>query len=72
MHYRALEQASEDINYLDLAGVQNVLDVGGGSAAFSMELAKIKKEITATVFDLPEVIPLTQKYISNAGLSEKD
>lgn len=71
MHYRALDQAPEDISYLDLAGVQNVLDVGGGSAAFSMEFVKIKKEITATVFDLPEVIPLTQKYISNAGLSEK-
>jgi len=71
MHYRALNQAPEDIGYMNLNGVKNVLDVGGGSAAFSMEFVKAKRDITATVFDLPDVIPLTQKYIANAGLSEK-
>jgi precorrin-6B methylase 2 len=71
MHYRASKQAEEDVKYLDLSGAKNVLDLGGGSGAYALEFVKAKKEITATVFDLPEVIPLTQKYISDAGLSGK-
>ncbi len=70
MHYRALKQAREDIGYLDLNGVKKVLDVGGGSAAFSMEFVKRNNGIIAVVFDLPDVIPLTQKYIAKAGLSK--
>ncbi len=45
-----------------------MLDVGGGSAAFSMEIVKKNPSIKAAVFDLPHVIPLTKKYVSEAGL----
>lgn len=71
MHYRAFKQAPEDIGHLDLTGVKTVLDVGGGSSAFSMEFVKAKDDIKAVVFDLPDVVPLTEKYISRAGLSER-
>jgi predicted O-methyltransferase YrrM len=71
MHYRASRQAKEDISKLNLKNVKNVLDLGGGSGAYAIEFVKVKKQITAIVFDLPDVIPLTQKYISDAGLSDK-
>jgi 2-polyprenyl-3-methyl-5-hydroxy-6-metoxy-1,4-benzoquinol methylase len=47
-----------------------VLDVGGGSAAFSMEIVKKNSAIKAAVLDLPHVIPLTKKYVSEAGLMD--
>lgn len=71
MHYRAVKQASEDINMIDLSGVRNVLDLGGGSGAYAMNFANSSKDIAAAVFDLPEVIPLTEKYLEKSGLKDK-
>ncbi len=71
MHYRAIRQAPADIKMIDLTNVKTVLDLGGGSAAYAMAFVKAKPEIKAVVFDLPDVIPLTEKYISDAGLSDK-
>lgn len=71
MHYRASSQAEEDIKYLNLTDVKNVLDLGGGSGAYAIEFVKANKEINATVFDLPDVIPITEKYIAESGLSGK-
>lgn len=71
MHYRASKQAPGDISLIDLSGVRNVLDLGGGSGAYAMEFVKSVKEINATVFDLPDVIPLTEKYLKAAGLVER-
>ena len=71
MNYRAVKQVPGDISMLDLTEVRTVLDVGGGSGAYSMGFVKAKKDISAVVFDLPDVIPLTQKYIAEAGLEGK-
>jgi SAM-dependent methyltransferase len=67
MHMRAMRQAPEIISMLDLNGVENVLDVGGGPGTFSFAFVDAKKGLKATVFDLPNVIPLTQKYIAGEG-----
>lgn len=71
MHYRGVKQARIITSMLNLNGVQKMLDVGGGSAAFSMELVKKIPSLQATVFDLPHVIPLTKKYVEQEGLSSK-
>ena len=71
MHYRALKQVPGDIDMLDLTNVHSVLDFGGGSGAYSIGFVRAKKDIAAVVFDLSDVVPLTQKYISNAGLQDK-
>lgn len=71
MHYRASREAPKDLNNLDLTGVKCVLDLGGGSGAYAMQFIKLKKDIKATVFDLPDVIPLTLKYISANGFEGK-
>ena len=69
MHQRASAQAPRIVRLIDFSGVKKTLDIGGGSGAFSIEFAKAKKDIRATVFDLPGVIPLTRKYVEKAGLS---
>jgi precorrin-6B methylase 2 len=70
MHWRAVRNAGEIISLIDLSGVSKVLDVGGGSGAYAMAFVKADPNIRATVFDLPGVVPLTQGYIQQAGLSE--
>jgi precorrin-6B methylase 2 len=71
MHGRAKAEAPIVVGKIDLTGVSRVLDVGGGSGAFSMSFVRAKEDLKATVFDLPNVLPLTRRYIEEAGFSEK-
>jgi 3-hydroxy-5-methyl-1-naphthoate 3-O-methyltransferase len=69
MHGRARQTAADVVAALDLDGVSRVLDVGGGSGAYAMAFARARRGISAVVFDLPNVIPLTRMYISQEGLA---
>lgn len=71
MHWRAQGQAGELVAALDLSGVFRLLDVGGGSGAFAMAFCRAKEDLSAVVFDLPSVTPLTEGYVAGAGLSER-
>jgi len=71
MHWFAGLRANHVIDLIDLSGVSRVLDVGGGSGAYSMAFVRKKKGVTAQVFELPNVIPLTEKYIREANLAGK-
>lgn len=71
MHYRGVHQGKILSMMIDLTDVKTMLDVGGGSAAFSMEIVKRNSSISAVVLDLPKVIPLTKKYVSETGLIDK-
>jgi ubiquinone/menaquinone biosynthesis C-methylase UbiE len=71
MHYRGVKQGKILSMMIDLTNIKKMLDVGGGSAAFSMEMVKKNPSINAVVLDLPHVIPLTKKYIDEAGLLDK-
>jgi len=64
MHRRAGAQAIEVTDALDLSQVKRVLDVGGGSGAFIMEFIKHNPEMTGVVFDLPKIVPITEKYLN--------
>ncbi|MCL4549332.1 MAG: methyltransferase [Bacteroidetes bacterium] len=48
-----------------------MLDVGGGSGTFAMEFIKQNPQLTATVFDLPGIIPITEKYVAQENLTGK-
>ena len=71
MHERACKNAPAVIKLLDLSAVKRVLDVGGGSGVYSMAFARARKEISATVFDLPNVIALTRGYVEAQGLADR-
>lgn len=71
MHYRGVHQGKILAMMIDLANVKRMLDVGGGSAAFAIEIVKKNPAINAVVLDLPYVIPITKRYVSEAGLSDK-
>jgi SAM-dependent methyltransferase len=71
MHSRAVPQSKEVADIIDLSKTRSVLDVGGGSGAFSFEFVRRSNEMKAVVFDLPAVVKLTQQYIDQAGLTSK-
>ena len=71
MHDRAVRSAMVIAGEMDLRQVNRVLDVGGGSGAYAMAFVRAKRGLSATVFDLPNVIPLTRKYVSKAKHSGK-
>jgi hypothetical protein len=48
-----------------------VLDVGGGSGAYDIELCRLYPNLTATVYDLPHVAEIAAGKIKEAGLSER-
>jgi SAM-dependent methyltransferase len=48
-----------------------VLDVGGGHGAYSMALAKRHPRLTATVFELPRVVPIAREIIAQAEMAER-
>jgi SAM-dependent methyltransferase len=68
MHANATRRAEGVVDHLDLSGVSRLLDVGGGSGAYSIAFCRARPDIEATVFDLPSVIPLTQEYVAEADL----
>jgi 2-polyprenyl-3-methyl-5-hydroxy-6-metoxy-1,4-benzoquinol methylase len=67
MHWRAQQMADGVVRLLDLSGVSRVLDVGGGSGAFSMAFVRAGRGVHAVVFDLPNVVPITKGYVESAG-----
>lgn len=71
MHDRAKKQAPEQLANIDLSGISSVLDIGGGSGAYSMEFVSKKPGIEATVFDLPNVVPITKTFLDKEGFSDK-
>jgi SAM-dependent methyltransferase len=71
MHDRAIKQAPAQLATIDLTSIESLLDVGGGSGAYSMEFINRKPELVATVFDLNNVVSITKSFIEREGYSGK-
>jgi precorrin-6B methylase 2 len=71
MHSRASAIAPEVVRAVGVENVARLLDVGGGSAAFSIAFAQADPDLRAEVFDLPPVLPIAQRHIRAAGLETR-
>ena len=71
MHWRAQKNAIELISLLDLSKVFKIIDIGGGSGAYSIEFARAKPGLKSVVFDLPHVVEIAQEYIEKERLTRK-
>ena len=56
---------------IDLDAATRLLDVGGGSGAFAIELCQRYPSLCATVFDLPHVIDIAADKIADAELRDR-
>jgi (2Fe-2S) ferredoxin/precorrin-6B methylase 2 len=71
MHKNAALRANVVVQALGDGPFNRLLDVGGGSGAYSIAFCKAHKDLKAVVFDLENVLPLTEKYVGKAGLSDR-
>lgn len=56
---------------VDLSSYERLLDVGGGSGAYDIELCKHYPNLRATLHDLPFVAEIAVRKIEQSGLSER-
>jgi predicted O-methyltransferase YrrM len=71
MHSISERPAAALAETLDLAGVERLVDVGGGSGAVSIALARRWPELRCVVWDLPSVCALAREYAEEAGLGSR-
>ena len=53
------------------ADVSNLLDVGGGSAVFAIEIAKVQPSLRATVMEISAVCAEADRYITASGQASR-
>ncbi len=59
---RAIAQA------IQLDGTKRMLDLGGGSGAYSIAFAKAAPDMHSEIIDMADVLPITEEHIRKAGL----
>ena len=56
---------------MDLSACEKLLDVGGGTGAFSMALCRRYPKMTATIVDFPNIRDIAERLMKEAGLADR-
>src|SRR6266849_2479419 len=70
-HVGSLGPAQVLARQISLDGRGTLLDVGGGSGAFSITLCKRNPKLTAVILDFPSVGETARRYVEEAGLASR-
>jgi len=70
-HYYSDSSFEDAIQILLQNKPKTLLDIGGNTGKFSMQLSEANSDISVTICDLPEQIILAQKNIKNADLEKR-
>ena len=57
--------------HVDLSSRRLLLDIGGGSGAYSIRAVQANPDLRAVVFDLPPVVVVTQEFIDRNDLADR-
>ncbi|MGB7556555.1 MAG: methyltransferase [Candidatus Korobacteraceae bacterium] len=71
MDHTARGRARAVAQAVELNGEKRMLDLGGGSGAYSIAFVKAASALNSEIVDMPEVLPITQEHIRQAGLSDR-
>lgn len=71
MHNNAIGPAIALSHKFDFSKYKKLLDLGGGSGAYSIVITKKFPNLTAIVQDLATVCEVAKSYVKNAGLEEQ-
>jgi SAM-dependent methyltransferase len=55
----------------DFSRTRSLLDAGCGSGVLAIAMTEIHPDLTATVVDLPEVCPITERTVQRAGAQDR-
>jgi uroporphyrinogen-III synthase/precorrin-6B methylase 2 len=69
MHRNATARAPLVVPAVGAGRVRRMLDVGGGSGAYSIAFARANPELHSDILDLPKVAPIARRHIEEAGLA---
>jgi len=70
-HAGSLGPAHVVARLTDLRGCRRLLDVAGGSGAFSIVLCRANENLHATIVDFPNVEPVARELVHEAGLENR-
>jgi len=56
---------------INFDGVKRILDLGGGSGIFAATFIRDDPSMSAVIYDLPNVLPLTRKYVDTHNMSDR-
>jgi hypothetical protein len=56
---------------VDAGGRKQLLDVGGGSGAYTLAFCKANPQLKATILDFPQTVETARKYARQSGLADR-
>jgi (2Fe-2S) ferredoxin/SAM-dependent methyltransferase len=71
MDRNARERAPHVLRAVGSGGIERMLDVGGGSGAYSIAFAHANPGLQAEILDLPAVCAIAKRHIDEAGLTDR-
>jgi cyclopropane fatty-acyl-phospholipid synthase-like methyltransferase len=71
MHRNASERAPLVVGAVGAETASRMLDVGGGSGAYSIAFAQANPALRADILDLAAVGPIAQRHIEQAGMADR-
>lgn len=71
LHRIGQQSGPEFARRLHVTGPLRMLDLGGGAGTNAIAFCQVYPEVSATVFDLPATLRLTEKTVKEAGLESR-
>jgi hypothetical protein len=56
---------------VELGRARRLLDVAGGTGAYSITFCRSRPELSATIIDFPSVIEVAKRFVAEAGMAER-
>jgi hypothetical protein len=70
-HAGSLGPATALSKQVDISDKSALLDVAGGSGAFTIMLCKRNPNLSATIFDFPAALTVARHFVAEAGLDDR-
>ena len=71
MHCHSAPLAEQLVNSMQPLAFRHLLDIGGATGTWTVAFLRAVPNATATLFDLPHVIPMAEKRMAAEGLTER-
>jgi len=71
MHVVGKAHAPKIVQAVNPGSARRLIDVGGGSGTYTIAFLEAAPEMSATLFDLPDVVAMGRERITEAGLKDR-